>query len=489
MSDVNAADRRLICGIEDVYETYRGVGEKGRAGIEIELAFFRADNLEPISVSENHLLRSETHAALGRGVWLHNEPTSETMEVSSAAACLSKLREVMDDVTKKVRLVTRIGEENGLKRSYFQDLPERTADDLLSRIVDVERYHAFFKPYRNDMRGFAEYFSVCKSNQVSVSYADLDHMFANVRRLYLLAPFLFLLTDNSTGFSQGKPFTGHAGMVLRHRGLKEDRGGVPPYVLSARSGEEYIAAHIDHVMNNPLFVYYDADGNIVRLPAGEWTSFNKLKDLGLNTATNYFFAQTVLWPDVKIAALRDSTNEVYGHRYEARMLGVGLHQHRTSLLIVGLMANDAALGAEVDALLRSFGLDSDGGIATRQKLDAAYEAARYHDGAFFDIPYGNSTMLAFAKRFGEIFEPVLDAAGFTAEGVPLLTICRSGCTDGKVNRMVFPTMEDILDYQKHYDSSLFERENICAKILFADEMPSRSSVDKKMLSACCGPMS
>jgi hypothetical protein len=204
--------------------------------------------------------------------------------------------------------------------------------------------------------------------------------------------FLFLLTDNSAGFSQGKVLRGHSGMTLRHNGLREGRGGVPPYVLTARSGEEYIAAHINHVMNNPLYVYYDAEGKIVRVPAGEWTSFNALKDKGLNTATNYFFAQTVLWPDVKIAALRNSAGEVFGHRYEARMFGVGLHQHQTALLIVGALAKDDVLAQTVDGLLAAFGFDPENPEAARELLDQAYHAARNHDGQFFDIPYGTGTM-------------------------------------------------------------------------------------------------
>ncbi|MCL4678570.1 MAG: hypothetical protein KJ017_08270 [Alphaproteobacteria bacterium] len=486
MSDVNAADRRIINGPEDVYPLYRGAGADVRTGVEVELAFFKANDLAPIGVTENENLRAQAHEALGKGVWVHNEPTSETVEVSSIAAPLDDLRAVMDDVTNKIKIVMQVAERNGLKRSYFQELPERTADDLLSRIVNVERYHAFFKPYRSDMRGFAEYFSVCKSNQVSVSYSTPEHMFKNVRRLYLLAPFLFLLTDNSTGFSQGRPFGGHGGMTLRHKGLKEGRGGVPPYVLSARSGEEYLASHIDHVMNNPLYVYYDQDGKIVRLPAGTWTSFNELKQKGLNTATNYFFAQTVLWPDVKIAALRDADGEVSGHRYEARMFGVGLHQHRTALMITGMLARDEALGAAVDALLKSFGLDPEGGPATQVELDKAYQAARSHGGAFFDIPFGSGTMRAFAQRFADLFEPVLDAAGFGAEGVPMITICRTGCTDGKVNRAVFLTLEDVLDFQMNYDMALFSREDACAKIVFADEMNSGSAKRSRAVAACCG---
>ncbi|MBK9586137.1 MAG: hypothetical protein KA099_01390 [Alphaproteobacteria bacterium] len=483
MSDVNSGDSRLIYGPEDVSSLYTGVGDQAKAGVEVELAFFDRVSQKPIGVAQNNMLKDMAHDALGSGVWVHNEPTSETVEVSSMAAPLDSLRSVMDDLRTKMAVVADVAERIGVKRSYFQELPEQSADDLLSRIVNVERYHAFFKPYRSDMRGFAEYFSVSKSNQVSVSYSTPDHLLDNVRRLYLLAPFLFLLTDNSAGFSQGKVLRGHSGMNLRHNGLKEGRGGVPSYVLTARSGEEYIAAHIDHVMNNPLYVYYDAEGKIVRVPAGEWTSFNALKDKGLNTATNYFFAQTVLWPDVKIAALRNSAGEVFGHRYEARMFGVGLHQHQTALLVVGALAKDDVLAQTVDGLLAAFGFDPENPEVARELLNQAYHAARNHDGKFFDIPYGTGTMREFAKKFADIIEPALDALGFEEEMIPLLTICRSGCTDGKVNRILFPELLDLLDYQKFYDPSVFENPNICGKILFEKDLSRMGA--STAAAACC----
>ena len=483
MSDVNAVDLTEINGCEDVFDLYQGVGEDSKVGVEIELAFFDRDQ-KTMTVPQNNMLKDMARDTLA-GDWMRNEPTSETLEVNSAAAALGDMRSVMDDMQKKSDVIHDAAVRSGLKRSYFQDLPEQSADDLLSSIVDVPRYHAFFKPYREDMRGFAEYFSVCKSNQVSVSHSHADQLLSDVRRLYFMAPFLFLLTDNSTGFSQGKPFGGHSGMQLRHNGLREGRGGVPPYVYSARSGEEFIARHIEHVMNNPLFVYYCSDGNIVKLPAGEWTTFNTLKDKGLNTATNYYFAETVLWPDVKVAALRNKEDKVFAHRYEARMFGVGLHQHQTALLITGALAADALLARKVDDILFSFGFDPDTPEETRVLLEASYEAARTHGGEFFNIKFGNSTMAEFAKAFADAIEPSLDAMGFEDEMLPMLDICRSGCTDGKINRAVFSSLEDILEYQKSYDMDVFKNPNMNAKMLFGPEL-RRLGRGSATANACCG---
>lgn len=164
------------------------------------------------------------------------------------------------------------------------------------------------------------------------------------------------------------------------------------------------------------------------------------------------------------------------------MFGVGLHQHQTALLIVGALAGDAFLAQKVDGLLAAFGFDPEPSEAARGLLDKAYEAARNHDGKFFDIPYGVGTMRDFAKQFADIMEPALDALGFEEEMIPLLTICRSGCTDGKVNRVLFPELADILDYQKFYDPGVFDNPNICGKMLFEKDL---SRMGASSAAACC----
>ena len=480
MSDVNSGDLTKIHDPEDVFENYIGVGSEVKTGLEAEFAFFENNiekNLPSLNLKQNKLLKDAAISSMS-GDWLRNEPTAEMLEINSIAAPLDKLGQILEDTNRKTAVIDDAALKCGLKRSYFQDLPEKTADELLDNIVDVERYHAFFKPYRSDMRGFAEYFSVSKSNQVSVSYSNTEHMLSNVRRLYFLAPFLFMLTDNSSGFCQGEPFSGHSGMALRQKGLQGGRGGVPPYLFTAQSGDEYIRSHINHVMNNPLFVYYDEDGSIIKLPAGEWTSFNELKSKGLNTASNYYLSQSMLWPDVKIAALYDDSHSVYAHRYEARMFGVGLHQHQTALLIVGAMAGNDILSENIDNLLLSIGFDVKNPETARKSLIRSYDAARNHNGKFFNISYGNTSMLSFSKLFADIMEPALDAMGFVDEIRPLLDICRSGCSDGKVNRILFPELEDIINFQHSYDQSIFDNPNISAMHLFSDEL---SDIDGK----CC----
>ncbi len=475
MSEVNANDLGEINTVADVYDLYLGSGDNAKAGIEIELSFFKPDtkDLDVMSLSQNKVLKNCAMAALPDEDWVHNEPTSELLEVASKADTFENAKSVIEDTNKKIKILSDKALGLGLKRSYFQELPERTADDLLSRIVDVERYKVMYAPYREDMKKCVQYFAVCKSNQVSVSHKDPAHLLSNVKRLYILAPFLFLLTDNSTGFSEGKAFKGQAPMTLRHEGLLEGRGGVLPYVFTADTGEELIENHIHHVMNNPLFMYYDRDGGLNRVPSGDWgVTFNTLKERGLNIASNYYLAQSLLWPDVKIATLKDSDGAVFGHRYEARMFGVGIHQHQTAFLITTALAFHPTFADDVDELLMKYGFGSDKEQSYARTLEA-YAAARQHNGKFFDIAFGTGNMATFAREFANLIEPVLEEVGLYDEGQALLNICRSGCTDAKVNRVMFPTLSDVLAFQKNYDPAVFDDMNQSARDVFEKELKGR----------------
>lgn len=486
MSDVKATDLTPIRGVDDIAHLYLGSGTQAKAGLEVEFNFFnpKGTDLPVMSLAQNRVLKNAAQAALG-GDWLHNEPTSEVLEIASIAEKPENLKKILLDVGQKTEILTHKAQGIGLKRSYYQELPERTAGDLLSRIVDVERYNVMYAPYRDDMKECVRYFAVCKSSQVSISYRNQNHGFDNVRRLYCLAPFLFLLTDNSSGFLEGKPFTGQPGMFLRHNGLPQGRGGILPYVFSSRSAEEFFSNHIKHVFKNPLFMYYGLDGKLNRVPSGDWSvTFESLKEHGLNTTSNYYLAQSVLWPDVKIAALKDEEGTVTGHRYEARMFGVGLHQHQTALIITATLAFDNHFAASIDELLERYGFSSSNPAETLRHLQDAYTHARNHNGKFMNIPYGTGNMAEFAREFADLIEPAAENFGLEEEAQPLLDICRSGCTDAKVNRLLFSTLTDIKSFQRSYDPSIFNNPNQSARMLFRHEICRQNK--NHAITACCG---
>lgn len=470
MSIVNAADQRLINTPEDVIGIYCCTGEESLTGAEVELSFFdpKKPGLPIMTPSQNKIVMDKAVKQFGPGSF-NNEPASDILEANSFPAKFRNLQTVFDDIQSKTEFLRLESEKLGLKRSWFQDLPHVLASGLLKSIVDVERYQAFFNPPREDMMDIAAYFTVMKSTQVSISYKNFEHMHKNVRRLYLLAPFLFMLTDNTSGFNEGQPFTGHSGM--HHRASLKDRGGFPPYIFTAEQGEDYIRAHIDNVMTNPLYVYYDEDGKLQRLPSGTWWTFDKeLRERGLNTAANYYLAQSILWPDVKLAGIRDLEGNVTHHRYEARMFGVGIHQVQTALLIVAGLAFDENFADKVDFLLRTQGLCIKDAPGCVNGLRNSYSYARNHNGKFFDIIYGNGFMADFARKFADAIEQSFECKTFAHALEPILRICRTGWTDGKVNRAMFPTLEAVNAHQQSYDPEIFKNPGLCAHMIFEKDL-------------------
>ena len=227
----------------------------------------------------------------------------------------------------------------------------------------------------------------------------------------------------------------------------------------------------------------DRAGNLIGLPSGTWTSFRALKEQGLNTASNYYLAQSVLWPDVKIAALRAENGDVYGHRYEARMFGVGAHQHQSAFLITNALAFHDELALRVDELLERFGFDQARPEESHALLLKAYEAARNHGGNFMNIPFGSGNMRDFARGFADLIEIIGDDWDVEEEIQPLLSICRTGCTDAKVNRILFPTLTDTIKFQRTYDSAILENPNRSARQIFDKELQRSSNQGFK--DCCC----
>lgn len=473
MTDVNANDLRQINDASDIYDLYVGQGSQAKSGIEIEIPFYnpKAPSLAVMTKGQNRVVKNSAMAAIPEDDWLHYEVTSEVLEVAGNAYDFAHMKEAFKDINTKIHTLMDKADEYGLKRSYFQELPEHNMDDLITRLLGFDRYKALFSPYREDMKKLVRHFMINRSTQVSISHRDPEHLLKNIRRIYMLAPFLFLATDNGSGFLDGRPFSGHLGMYLRYHGFPEGRGGVLPYVFKVKSGEELITQHINLVMNNPLPIYYNAEGNLVQVPSGDWSvTFNSLRKQGLNTSSNYYLSESLVWPEVKIAALRDSEGEVFGHRYEARMFGAGIHQHQSAYMIVNALAFHEKFGNAVDELLKRYGFDDDHLEMTALRLEQAYSVARNHGERFFDIPYGTGTMAAFAKEFADLFEDMADDIGMSDEAHPLLTICRTGYTDTKVNRTLFPSIGSALVQQRYYDASIFKDPNRCAHDVFRREV-------------------
>ena len=124
MSQVNSSDFTLISSSDDVIGTYDGAGGDSKMGVEVELAFFDAENpaLPPMNVAQNEALH-EAMAKQGDHAWLRKEPSAETVEINSIAADFSHIKDVLDDTQDKIRRLMQAAQDLGVKRSFFSDLP------------------------------------------------------------------------------------------------------------------------------------------------------------------------------------------------------------------------------------------------------------------------------------------------------------------------------------------------------------------------------
>lgn len=462
MAIVSGSDRKIVHA-EDVRALYAPAGAgNGKVGLEVELAFFFRDTGAFMDREAHARLM---HGAAERGVTLNVEPFCDGVEIATLAAPFARVGAVIGDAQRQIGVAMEAARALGLKRSFFEHSPQVSPDDLLRNIVDIERFRTFFDPPRPDMTGIARYFVGSKSTQVSVSYETEDHLMRNMRRLAFLAPFLFLLCENTCRFYEGReePADVHPGMD--YRAALGKLGGIPDYVFTARTGAEMVDAHIKSVFDAPLFTFFDESGKQRRLPDREWTSFRALAERGLNTERNYFLAQSTLWRDIAIRPLRDAAGNTTGHRLEARMFGVGMHQHATAAMITGGLAFDEKVAAETDRLLERFGFHIEEPGRSRAALDEAYRAARNRGGRFFGIACGTGIMADFARDFAAIMEA---AFGDDTHVAPLLHICRTGMTDSRVNRERFGSLREIAAFQKSYDESWFDGFSGCNDLAFRD---------------------
>lgn len=152
------------------------------------------------------------------------------------------------------------------------------------------------------------------------------------------------------------------------------------------------------------------------------------------------------------------------------MFGVGIHQHQSALLITAGLSFNADFAVRTDRLLREFGFDAVQHEASYELLKKSYAAARTHNGRFLDVSYGNGTMMAFSKRFAELLEAAYLGSDFEEVLAPILMIARSGCTDGKINRLLFSTLEAAKQQQRQYDPAIFNNPNQCARMVYAHDI-------------------
>ena len=466
MATLGGNNTRKITSVDDVLHLYGGVGRgNGKFGTEIEIAFYDAQTLAFMNKEQNIAL---VEKAAAKGISLNYEPFCDGLEVASTAGTHDDILAVIEDTNLKTEKTVEIAETLGLKRSFFEQSPQVRTYDLLNNIIDNERYQAFFVPVRKDIEAIARYFVSSKSTQASVSYETPDHLLDNVRTLYFLTPFLFMLSANNAPFMNDSaiPVKYLAGM--NYRASLGHLGGVPDYVFTAENGEDFIKSHIEDVLTTRVFSIFDHDGKQIKLPENQWKSLRDLESEGLNTEQNYVQVQSMMWRDVAIKPFRDERGGLSQHRYEARMFGAGMHQHATAAFIVSGLAFNPDYMADVQALLREFGFKAGTPVETKARLLASYTSARQHDNKFFGVPYGSGIMRDFAREFGQITTRAYQNAsdGLKQYLAPLSYICETGMCDTRAHAEHLCNLEMVKNLQLSHNNRCINNARYCAGMYY-----------------------
>jgi hypothetical protein len=273
-------------------------------------------------------------------------------------------------------------------------------------------------------------------------------------------PVLLMLMENRPPFIAGEKEDRHLGLLARQ--TLGERGLVPDIFFESRDAEDFVNRLYTRILNRPMFTWLEGETyHSVNDSQQTPPSFEDLKARGLNTVSNALQALSMDWPFQKLAKIRSATGDIIGERLETRDIDPGNHQPFTAALAVLLPAMNPECAQEIDALLAAYGFDVANPAQSREAFNKAVSAAINRGDRFLDIPYGVSTMAAFAKEYGRILQRHARSAGVEDYLDPLIHICETGRTDAKVLAERLKSYDDVLSFQKHYNPDIFRNPKFC----------------------------
>ena len=472
-----------ITGIDMMRDYYTGMGDAPCLfGAEIEYALCRRHDLMPPSSQENTTFFNTMEQA---GWGIRHEPPTSAIEIATPAFAPGDLKALMSHVNQGTQALFQTAVDQGFMLSPFGQFPHIPLEAL--QVVDLERYQTFFAPPRDDMTEVFRFFNSCMNIQISLGYRDPDHLLRIVRMATALEPVIFLSLDSSCGYSEGKPIT-HIHNIAQKVKMGVNTG-IPDFYYTARTGAEFVDAHIDYTLNHPhVFAAFNDEGHLQKLPTGQWRSFNQLEEQGYGpqNMTNYLQSQSESWRRAcNVATIVNDAGEVVNHRAEICAFQNGLLHQRTSAIILGyLIGYDDAFYAQTAALLKRFGVDLQDMGASKSLMEANFNAACYHDNHYHEVAFGHATMKDFVTEFADLIEAAADRHGVYDDIQPLLHIMRAGRPDWLVYRAAMPTLEETVQYLRDFPKMVADHPdmiggNVCADQLFTSgKTQSKSLVSK-----------
>lgn len=439
MTDVRRDDFTLINSVEDVIPFYKGNGlalDKQYIGFETEIGVYKkgADN-QPVGTTTQDTAELLAYLKkLGHQAQLEMasavEYASPPFRVTEVTQLVKEIKQSWDDYHQAI-------EAKGFVANDSPFFPFATLQSAEENLVDRDRARGLVKGMKQHKAPeFLKVTLLATSTQISLSYKDPNDLHDLLVTGYALQAPIFALFGNYPAFIEGKNDRLDYNPRAAFYEAFGEQGSIPSSLLQAKDGDDFVRRHAQQVFETPLLFYYDRDNTII------WpekpVTFAELKDLGLNTRSNYDLAETFVYSDLKVCNIRDDEGRPTGKRVEVRGLDAGETGALGGVPFIHALLRDPDANAQVKGRLSEYGLtpDHDG---WQQRIVEARHNAAYHNGKYLDVDFGvradgkPGNLAEFSRELATVLElyvqrnPELKSAT-----QPVIDIAKSGVTQAEL---------------------------------------------------------
>lgn len=439
MTDVRSDDFTLINSIDDVIPFYAGnklQEDKQYLGFETEICIYReGPDGKPVAATAKECADLLQHLKnLGHQPQLE---MASAVEYASPPFRVTEVPQLVNEIRSSFKDYTAAIKDQGFTPNDSSLLPFVTLQSAEDNLVDRDRARGLVKGMKLfKAPEFLKVTLLCTSTQISLSYKDPADLHDLLTTGYALSAPIYGLFANHPAYIEGSDRKLDVNPRAAFYEAFGKQGGIPETLLSAKDGDDFIRNHAKQVFETELLFYYDENKNLVWPP--QPVTFAELKDIGLNTRSNYDLAESFIYTDLKVCNIRDEEGRPIGKRVEVRGLDAGELGVQASVPFIHATLRDTQAREETKALLADYGLspDQDGWQA---RVVEARHAVAHHGGKFLDVKFGirpdgsEGNLAEFSRDLGNILERYAARNPGLAEALsPLLEICRTGVSQAQI---------------------------------------------------------
>ncbi len=439
MTDVSNDNTTLITSIEEVIPFYKGNGfplDKQYIGFETEIGVYKkGPDGKPIGASTQDTTELLQYLKdLGHDAQLE---MASAVEYASPPFRVTEVQQLVKEIKKSWDDYHAAIAAKGFKANDASFFPFATLKSAEGNLVDRDRARGLVKGMKlHKAIEFLKVTLLASSTQVSLSYKDPADLYDLLITGYALQGPIFALFANYPPFIEGSDKRVDYNPRAAFYEAFGDQGSIPKTLLEAKDGDDFIRRHVQQVFENPLLYYYDSKGSIV------WpekpVTFRQLKDLGLNTRSNYDLSESFLYPDIKVCNIRDEEGHPVGKRIEIRGLDAGELGVQAGAPFIHAVLRDPETHLQVKALLAEYGLTPDQ-EGWQERIVAARHNASYHGGKYLDVTFGirangkPGNLRDFSRDLADILQLYAQRnPAIQKELQPLIDIAKSGLSQAEL---------------------------------------------------------